>query len=238
MNSFVDIHHHLIYGVDDGPRSLEEMQRMLRKAAEENVGDIICTSHAALGRKPFPSEIYLAHLEEGNAWCAAEGLPVRLHVGSEILYSDLTPRLTLDGHFPSLCNTYTVLLEFSPDADFKRLCNAARDFGNIGFGVLFAHVERYSALQNLRHVEELREEYGVYMQMNANTIIRKKGFFTERWVRKMLESGYIDCVGTDAHNTSTRPCSMRLCHEMLRSRYGEETADQLCGGFARELLGL
>ncbi len=238
MNRFVDIHQHLIYGVDDGPRTMEDMQRMLRKAAEENVGDIICTSHAALGSKPFPADVYLAHMEEANAWCASEGLPLRLHVGSEILYSDLSTRLTVEGHFPSLSNTYTVLVEFSPDVEFKRLCDCARSFGNAGFTVIYAHVERYQAMQNLHHVRELRDEYGVFMQMNSNTVTRRKGFFTERWVRHMLDHGYIDCIGTDAHNTSTRPCSMRLCHEMLRQRYGQEYADSLCGGFARGILGL
>ena len=238
MDKFVDIHHHIVYGVDDGARSFEDMQKMLLRAASENVGDIICTSHGTPGGHPFPADAYIEHLAKGQAWADEQGLEIRLHNGCEILYTDASPRLLKEGHFPSLNDTWNVLVEFSPDAEFKRLCEAARMLGNVGFQVIFAHVERYSALRNFKNVQELREEYGVYMQMNSNTVTTKKGFFTDRWVRHMLDEGFIDCIGTDAHNISSRPCSMKLCHEMLKARYGQDTADEMCGGFARNLLGL
>lgn len=238
MERFVDIHHHLIYGVDDGARSFEDMQNMLLRAAHENVGDIICTSHATPGGKPFPADLYIAHMEKARQWIAEQGLPIRLHNGCEVLYTDASARLIREGHFPSLADTYHVLVEFTPEVEFKRLCDAARALGNEGFTVIYAHVERYQTLRNIVNVKELRDEYGVYMQMNTNTVTTKKGFFMERWVRKMLDEGYIDCVGTDAHNTTSRPCSMRTCYEMLKGRYGETYADDMCGGFARRLLAL
>lgn len=238
MNRFVDIHHHLIYGVDDGPRTLEDMQHMLVRAAAENVGHIICTSHGTPGGRPFPADRYIDHLAQANAWCEEQGLPLRLHNGCEILYTDASARLLKEGHFPSLADTWNVLVEFTPEVEYKRLCDAARSLGNAGFTVLFAHVERYQTLRNLEHVKELREEYDVHMQMNTNTITTKKGFFLERWVRHMLEEGYIDCVGSDAHNTTSRPCSMKTCYEMIKGRYGVEMADEMCGGFVRRMLGL
>ncbi|MBP7938300.1 MAG: hypothetical protein KAZ65_01710, partial [Clostridia bacterium] len=85
---------------------------------------------------------------------------------------------------------------------------------------------------------ELREDYGVDMHMNANTVLMKKGFFADRWSRKMLDEGYIDCIATDAHNTTSRPCRMRECFEKLKASYGVEAAEELCGGFQRRLLNL
>lgn len=238
MSNFVDIHHHLIYGVDDGARSLEHMQQMIQKAVGEGVTDIFCTTHVTPGHNPFPSEKYLEHMDEGRAFIAQEGLNLRLHTGCEILYTEATARLLKEGHIPTLAFSDAVLVEFTPDMSYRELAEAATSIGMAGFNVLFAHVERYDALRNLKLVRELRDEYGVYMQMNANTVTTKKGFFTERWVRHMLEEGYIDCIGTDAHNTSFRPCNMRLCHEMLTGRFGKEAADDLCGGFARRLTGI
>jgi len=238
MNKFVDIHHHLIYGVDDGPRSFEDMQKMILRAVSENVGDIVCTSHATPGGRPFPADDYIAHMEEARKWCADEGLAIRLHNGCEVLYTDSSAHLLKEGHFPSLADTWNVLVEFTPETEFKRLCDAARSIGNAGFNVIFAHVERYQALRNLNHVKELRDEYGVYMQMNANTVVGKKGFFFDRWVRHMLDEGFIDCVATDSHNVTSRACNMRICFEMLKERYGREVADEMCGGFQRNLLGL
>lgn len=99
-----------------------------------------------------------------------------LHTGCEILYTDASPHLLKEGHYPSLAETWTVLVEFSGDVPYSRMCEAARLFGNAGFTVIFAHVERFDPMRNFKHVRELREEYGVYMQMNANTVLMKKGF--------------------------------------------------------------
>ena len=238
MSNFVDIHHHLIYGVDDGPRTFEDMQNMILRAVQQQVSDIVCTSHAMPGGNQFPADRYLRHLERAREWIAQENIPLRLYTGCEILYTEPSARLLKEGYLPSLAETWNALVEFTPDTDFKRLCEAARAIGNAGFNVIFAHVERYQALRNLNHVKELREEFGVYMQMNANTVITKKGFFFDRWVRHMLDEGYIDCVATDAHNVTSRVCNMRLCYEMLKERYGRENALDMCGGFQRKILGL
>lgn len=238
MSNFVDIHHHLVYGVDDGARTFEDMQKMILRAAQEGVTDIVCTSHATPGGRPFPADVYISHLEKAREWIAQEGISLRLYNGCEILYTDASARLLKEGHLPSLADTYNALVEFTPDTDFKRMCDAARSIGNAGFNVIFAHVERYQALRNFNHVKALRDDYDVYMQMNANTVVTKKGFFFDRWVRHMLDEGFIDCVATDAHNITSRPCSMRICYEMLKERYGREVALDMCGGFQRHLLGI
>ena len=206
---FVDIHHHLIYGVDDGAQTWEDTQKMILRAVDEGITDIVCTSHATPGITPFPTEKYLAHFAQAQQWCSENQLPITLHTGCEILYTDASPHLLKEGHYPSLAETWTVLVEFSGDVPYSRMCEAARLFGNAGFTVIFAHVERFDPMRNFKHVRELREEYGVYMQMNANTVLMKKGFFADRWTRKMLDEGYIDCIATDAHNTTSRPCRMR-----------------------------
>ncbi len=236
MSNFVDLHHHLIYGVDDGARSLEDMQQMILRASAQGITNLVCTTHATPGHQPFPTDKYLAHLEEGRAFIAEQGLNMTLHTGCEVLYTESSARLLREGYFPTLAGSDTVLVEFTPDMTFNQLAEAATSFGTAGFNVLFAHVERYDALRNLKNVSKLRDEFGVSMQMNCNTVIAKKGFFTERWVRHMLEDGYIDCVATDSHNLSSRRCKMKLCHEMLSSRYGADLADELCGGFQRRLL--
>lgn len=238
MNRFVDIHHHLIYGVDDGARTLEDMQQMILRAVEENVGDIVCTSHITPGENPFPEERYMRHLQEAQSWCEEKSLPVKIHPGCEILYTDVSARLVQEGKIPTLAGSRFVLVEFLPGDDYKRFCDAARTFGMAGYSVIFAHVERYQALRNHNRMRQLREEYGVYMQMNTNTVISKKGFFEDRWIRKTLDAGLIDCVATDAHNASSRPCSMRACYDVLKTRYGEAAAEDMCGGFQREILEL
>lgn len=235
---FVDMHHHLIHGVDDGPKTFEDTQRMLKAASEQGVRHIVATSHATPGHEAFDAQKYLNHLGMAQQWCDAQGLNLQIHPGCEVLYTDAAPRLLSEGYLPTLAQTWVTLVEFYPLDHIERLCQAARLLGNEGFTVVMAHVERYKALQSMRNVEMLREEYGVKMQMNCNTVLSKKGFFQDRWTRKMIESGFIDYVASDAHNTSSRPCSMQKCYDMLWEKYGQETADTLCYDNQMKLLQL
>lgn len=238
MSNFVDLHHHLIYGVDDGAQSLEDMQQMILRASSEGVTDIVCTSHVTPGYEPFPKDQYAAHLEEARAFIAEQGIDLHLHPGCEVLYTDASARLLREGAFPTLAGSDVVLVEFVPDTAFRQIAEAAASFGMAGYSVLFAHVERYNALRSLKNVRTLREEYGVYMQMNAGMVLGKRGFVSERWYKRMMTEGYIDCVATDAHNLSSRVCRMKQAHEVLSRQYGEDFADELCGGFQRRLLDI
>ena len=238
MSNFVDLHHHLIYGVDDGAQSLEDMQKMILRAAAEGVTDIVCTSHVTPGYEPFRREVYDAHLEEARVYIREQGLDLRVHPGCEVLYTDASARLLREGHYPTLAGSDTVLVEFIPDTSFREITEAVSSFAMAGYDVMLAHVERYDALRSRKNVRILRAEFGAYMQMNAGTVINKRVFFMERWFRHMMEDGYIDCVATDAHNLTTRSCRMESCHTVLTEKFGLDMADELCGGFQRRLLEL
>lgn len=238
MSNYVDLHHHLIYGVDDGAQSLEDMQKMILRASMEGVTDIVCTSHVTPGYEPFPKEKYYAHLEEARAFIQEQGIVLRVLPGCEVLYTDASARLLREGNYPTLAGSDVVLVEFIPDTPFRQITDAVSSFAMAGYDVLLAHVERYDALRSRKNVRILREEFGVYMQMNAGTVINKRGFLTERWFRHMMAEGCIDCVATDAHNLNSRACRMQSCHAVLTEKYGAELADDLCGGFQRRLLGL
>ena len=65
---FADLHHHLIHDVDDGPRSFEQTQKMISRAWENGVTDLVATSHAQPGRQYFPLEKYRVHLNMAREW--------------------------------------------------------------------------------------------------------------------------------------------------------------------------
>ncbi len=234
----VDMHCHVIWGVDDGARNPDDMRAMLRQAAENRVSHIVCTSHITPGEVRFPEEEYRERLAEGQAFCDAEGLGLTLHPGSEILYTDHTPRMLREKRVPRLNDKWAVLAEFWYEVPFRKLCEAAEALADEGMTVIFAHVERYKALHAFRDAEALARDYGVLMQMNARTVYTKQGFLTERWKRKMLSEGLISMVASDAHNTGERACNMLKAREALARDYGEDTAEALCGGNAARILEL
>ncbi|MBR6029316.1 MAG: hypothetical protein IKP40_09520 [Clostridia bacterium] len=234
---FTDMHCHIIYGVDDGARTPEDMHGMLRLAAENGIDHIVCTSHITPGEAEFPARKYLEHLQEGQRYCDEQGLGIQMHLGSEILWTEMTPQMIRDGKVPTLDRSWTVLVEFWWDVDFALMCKAARLMGNEGMSVVLAHLERYKPLRTIGNIRTLAEEYGVVMQMNCKTITEKQGLSGDHWRNKVLEEGLVDLVASDAHNTGSRACNMKQCHEVLTSRYGADYADRLCGENQHRLFG-
>ena len=109
-----DMHHHLVYGVDDGSQSLEESLRMLDIARSQGIDTIVCTSHVAPGKTELNLEMYHAHLQELQKLTT----DIQLLPGAEILYTSRTVELLQAGLVPTLNGTNHVLIEFRPDSPF------------------------------------------------------------------------------------------------------------------------
>ena len=223
-----DIHHHIVYGVDDGSRDLETSIGMLKKAVENGVKGICCTSHAMPGHKPFPWKDYMAHLEELGAYIQKENLPLTLFTGCEILYAEKAAEMARRGEIPTLARGSHVLVEFLPITDWVQIQKAAREFANAGLRMVCAHVERYQCLhEDMDRLYALHDDYDVICQMNASTVIRSHGLFGDKWARRALKTGLIDVAASDAHDLSARACNIAECRRILEKDYGAETAREL-----------
>ena len=136
---FVDIHQHVVYGVDDGPRSAEESLEMLRLAQRDGVTHIIATSHAYPAMEPFPAERYLRHLGVLRQACRDEGIAVSISAGCEIFYSDVAIRQLQERRIPTLADTSCVLVEFDPLTPWEGILDAVRKLSNRGYRTVVAH---------------------------------------------------------------------------------------------------
>ena len=232
----IDIHTHVVYGVDDGSRSLEMSQQMLRNAAESGVTGICCTAHARPGHRPFPAQDYLARLDILQRFARQEGLDLRLFSGCEIMYTSEAAAALRGGYLPTLGGTDNVLVEFMPDTPWGMIQHAVREMSNAGFHVLAAHVERYACLrEEFSWLEELKE-MGCLLQMNAQTVLHSRGLMGDRWARKALKAGLIDVVASDMHNLTSRRGNLPEARGMLKRDYGEETAWRLTEENPRRIL--
>ena len=232
---FVDMHHHLIYGLDDGAQTWEQTRQMLTRAWENGIDRIIATPHAEPGMKPFPMEQLMQRIGQAQRWCDEQKMQLEILPGCEIFYTPQTVRMLRDGLIPTLADSDYVLVEFLPTAPYSELRGAAKALTAVGYQPIFAHIERYRCLRWPGRVQALREQYGIHMQMNADTICRKQSFFTQMWVDSMLKKGCIDVAASDAHNVTSRPCRMKACYQTLKKRFGQETADRLCMEFPGQI---
>jgi len=234
----VDIHHHLLFGMDDGARDRETMCSMIRAAAADGITAIIATPHAHPGVRPFDVQAYMRALEAARAFCRENALNMRVEPGAELLYSDHACRFLEEGKVPTLAGTDRVLVEFMPDVSFAGLERALAHLVSGGYRPVVAHAERYECLvRRPGRAQKIREALPVYYQINARTIVSGGTLWQRLFLNRMLDRGLIDAVATDAHNLSSRRVLMSQAYDVLCRRIGKKTADELTSGRGVGLTG-
>ena len=229
--AFTDIHHHLLYGLDDGAKDARMMYAMLRVAAEQRIARIVATPHVTPGVHRLRMEQYERALEDAREYSQRRALGIEILPGAEILYTDQTCPLLQEGKIPTLAGTNRVLVEFSPDVKFERIYGALEQICASGYVPIVAHVERYTCLErSIARANQIKDELNVLYQMNCSTILEPPTFFRKRFARRMLEMEQIDAVATDAHDITSRAAEMRRAWAELKEEYGSEYAHRLTDG--------
>lgn len=222
----VDIHSHVLPGIDDGSKSLAESIALLKMEAEQGVTHVVATPHF-YARYDRP-ETYFAQRKEAYLRLTEEmekhgGLP-RLSLGAEVLYfsgisqSDILDELTIDG------GKY-ILIEMEQMPWQESVYRELEDiYRNRGLVPIIAHVERY--LPRFRAGKHLGRflELPVLIQCNA-------GFFLEKGSRRMalrmLRRGQIHLLGSDCHSVAHRPPKLGSAVELIRKELGQELLDTI-----------
>lgn len=237
MPGFVDLHHHIVYGIDDGPETIEDSIRMLKAAEADGISHIIATSHADPAYFEFDFYAYSRRLGELNDHVQRIGGGMTLHSGAEILYSDAVVRALDEKRVPTMANTEFVLMEFEVDSPYLTIYDAIRKLANAGYVPVIAHVERYTNLmKNVQAVWDLKQMFNVRFQVNCSTLIGRHGLRLRRSIKRMLSEGIIDYVATDAHNTTYRRAQMSECFTVLEAEYTRELATKVTGLSQMEIL--
>lgn len=214
---FFDLHCHLLYGVDDGASSLEEMKEMLDLAYADGTRAICATPHFSpplFGENTEKSRRVFAELRE----YAAERYPdLYLYLGHELGYYGGCLEALEEKRCRSINGGRYVLVDFPESVSFYELSAGMLRMLRTGYIPILAHTERYRSLSShLSWVEEFRENGGV-VQINASSP-SSAGLFYRQQARRLLREGLVDVVSSDGHNTTRRPPRMSVCLDTL-SRY-------------------
>lgn len=228
----IDIHSHIIFDVDDGPKTLEDSQRLLEESYRQGVRTIISTSHRRKGMFETPEEKIAANFKQVQEVAKQVADDLTVLYGAEIYYtSDILQKLE-EGIFPSLGGTKYVLIEFSMNTPYKDIHSALGNVIRLGMTPVVAHIERYHCLENDEdRVSELIN-MGCYMQVNSSNILKPKFFgdrykFMKKRVQFFLERDLVHFVASDMHNLDDRPPYMQKAYQIVAKKYGAERAEEL-----------
>ena len=236
MNQFVDIHCHILPGVDDGSQSPEETKAMLEKAWDEGIQIMVATPHYHKQRGKNDIDLIKKQLLLTRKLAKEVHPKMQICLGMEIYYGEDVPELLKTGKAVSIRKSRYILVEFSPGDDFQYILNAVRKLQMSGHTVIIAHIERYNCLRDdISNVEYLRE-MGAYLQVNAGSITGSYGRSVKKFLREVLKAHLVQLVGTDAHGPEKRSPKMQEAYKEVVKRCGEEYADQIFGQNAKKVL--
>ena len=221
MNCYIDIHSHILPGLDDGAKNFEMSLQMLRQAEEEHISDIILTPHYKPMRHNLPPDRVKEILRELEEKKQAAGLSVRLHLGNEIYYSSEVIAALREGKIFTMAGSSYVLVEFNPGEDYTYIRGAAYNLLAEGYSPILAHIERYKCLMEKKiRVEELYD-MGCCLQVNASSITGGNGMESKRNVKWLLKREYVQFVASDCHDDKRRKPGLAEAAGYVERKYGE-----------------
>lgn len=223
-----DIHSHLIYGVDDGSKSLEESIELLKKMEKAGTTDLMLTPHYVENSKyvcnnKAKKEIFNKLKERAKR----ENININLYLGNEVFFTDKFLKLIKNGEIRTLNNSKYLLFEFPMNHLYTNTAEIISSIISKGCVPVLAHPERY--MKFIKH-PDLAEEYlrmGVLLQGNFTSLFRKYGSKPKKLLTYYLKNHWITFLGSDTHNEVKRYSEKKLRRKLLRITKDKDYVDDL-----------
>lgn len=223
----IDMHVHILPGVDDGPQTMEEALELARVLVQEGIQYAVATPHYNDEYPRYSALDVYKRVESMQQELERQNIPLRLFAGHEVL---IKPGLVDDvrvGRVATLHRSRYLLLELWTDGwvpDTERVI-----FELLASGIIpvIAHPERYKVIQQdpARLVALLR--MGAISQVTASSLLGKQGRTACRTAEMLLKKKLVHCLASDAHGVHKRPPEVVRSLQHAESLLGSESVYQL-----------
>ncbi|HEV2853254.1 MAG TPA: CpsB/CapC family capsule biosynthesis tyrosine phosphatase [Thermoanaerobaculia bacterium] len=225
----IDLHCHLLPGVDDGPRSFEESVLMCRLAADDGCEAMVATPHQRRGEWWNADRELLAALVDELQGKVPPGF--RVYLGGEVhVDSGLLPeieKLPAGGGVLPLAGSRYLLIEFDSNGTPVEAIHLVHELVVAGWRPILAHPEFIPWLAADPGLVARLVSLGALTQVTAMSVTGDFGRRPQADSHALLGAGLVHFVASDSHGVRRRPPGLRRARHLIMERWGEETARRL-----------
>jgi protein-tyrosine phosphatase len=223
----IDLHCHILPGLDDGARDLSVSLDMARASVADGVSVLACTPHILPGVYHNSGPRIRQATDELRQALAREGIPLQLVTGADNhVVPDLIAGLR-SGHHLGLADSRYVLVEPPHHVAPPRFEDLLFNLTVAGYVPILTHPERLTWIN--AHYAMIRRLVGagVWMQVTAGSLAGAFGRNARYWSERMLDEGCVHILATDAHDVSRRPPALSEGRDLAARRVGDGEAEHL-----------
>jgi len=228
----IDIHCHILPGVDDGPMTMEETQQILSEAQKAGVKTIIATPHYS--KRLYDNGMAVQVFDRVKT--EAKNYGIKLYRGYEIKIDQYPARMPVEYGDLDLNGSKYILLELPFDRVPSYTFDLIYKLQLEGFSIIIAHPERCRKLSEEKKIFEQMYDIGCLMQIDAASIIGAHGWRAKRFARKVIKSGKAAFVASDAHDPEGYSRYYVGAYKKVQKWAGKQTADELFDINARRII--
>ncbi len=200
----IDLHCHLLPGIDDGARDVETALAMARMAVDDGIRTVFCTPHIYPGLYENRGPDIRARARALQLMLDGAGIPLRVNYGAD---THLVPEVLAglrDGRVPTLGGSRYFLLEPSHTVRPPRFVEAVFEFVGAGYVPIITHPERLTWVAE--HYDEFLQlaRSGVWLQITGGALLGKFGKHAQRYAERFVSEGWCAVLASDGHTTSRR----------------------------------
>jgi tyrosine-protein phosphatase YwqE len=200
LEGFVDIHNHILPGIDDGAKTTEESLNLIKAFGEFGVNDFICTPHIMHNYYDNTPKSIKKSYEQLKKVLNEKGLKgINIDYAAEHMIDSNFETILAENNIMPLANNY-LLIEMSYLQPSLNLLDSVKKIALKKYYPILAHPERYVFLHEKKGNYSMYREKGLLMQLNLLSLSEYYGKNVQKMAFELLQSGHIDFLATDIHN--------------------------------------
>lgn len=217
----IDIHSHIIPGIDDGAVDTQMALEMLKASSVSGIRKIVATPHYCNGFADTPYKDVIQLVKKLNSLAKSEEINIEVYHGQEIYYDRNIITYYKEGFIGTINDSSYMLIELPMRTFSKNTINTLYELKLLGIKIILAHPERYHPI--IDHPSNINDfiKEGFIFQMNSGSLCGDFGRDVKKTCEILLHNRIYSLIGSDAHDVAYRTTDLSNSMSIIKEKYGE-----------------